>query len=102
MGNNQAYAIFERLVIDTYDQGKLDKELLTIIMESFRGQDVDHGGTMDITTKDHKDADEVAVEVWGLTLPPKPARGASEDESGDFYDTVFKMFCEVKKEFDWW
>ena len=90
------------MVIDAYDQGKLDKELLSSIMGQFQGQDVDHGGALYITTKDGKEADEVAIETWGLTLPPKPAKNADEDARDEYESLVLDLFDKVKKKFGWW
>lgn len=72
MGWNSGYAIFESTVIGAYDLGKLDRALLDVLMEPYRGTDIDHGGSVGLRSKDGKTADEIAVEVFGLAIPAGP------------------------------
>lgn len=72
MGWNQGYKIFESTVIGAYDLGVLDRRLLTVLMEPYRGTDIDSGGSRDLLTKDGKDVMTVVVEVFGGKMPKKP------------------------------
>lgn len=47
MGWNTGYTIFEATVIGAYDLGVLDKRLLAVLMEPYRGTDIDPGGSED-------------------------------------------------------
>lgn len=81
MGWNNGFSIFEATVIGAYDAGRLDAELLGIIMEPYRGTDVDEGGYQGMTTKDGKDVFQVGIEACGLPYPApmkRPAAGASD------------------------
>jgi hypothetical protein len=44
MGNNAAFTAFEATVIAVYNEGVLDKKLLSALMKSYEGVDIDHGG----------------------------------------------------------
>lgn len=50
MGWNAGYTIFESTVVGAYDLDKLDKGLLTVLMEPYRGSDIDSGGNVIIFT----------------------------------------------------
>lgn len=65
MGWNTGYTIFEETVIGAYDLGKLDKPLLSVLMEPYRGSDIDSGGSQDLTSKDGLSVEEVVIKVWG-------------------------------------
>ena len=41
MGWNREYTIFESTVMGAYDLGVLSKDLLTVLMEPYRGIDID-------------------------------------------------------------
>ena len=93
MGWNQGYTIYEATIVGAYDAGRLDKALLTAIMEPYRGTDIDHGGEEGLRTKDGKSADQVAVEAFGLAwLPPE------EDPDGD---KNYEAFRKVSDHFGW-
>ena len=48
MGWNTGYTIFEATVVGAYDLRKLDKEMLTVLMEPYRDSDIDSGGSEDL------------------------------------------------------
>jgi hypothetical protein len=93
MGWNEGYAIYEATIVKTYDAGKLDKEMLAVIMEPYRGTDIDHGGETGLLSKDGKSADQIAVETFGLQwLPPEA------DPDGD---KNYEAFRQVSDYFGW-
>jgi hypothetical protein len=91
MGWNQGYTIYQATIVAAYNAGKLDKELLAAIMESYRGSDIDHGGDVGLLTKDGKSADQVAVEAFGL-------KWLEEDEDGE---KNYEAFKQVSDHFGW-
>lgn len=93
MGWNQGYTIYEATIVGAYDAGKLDRELLTAIMEPYRGTDIDHGGETGLLTKDGKSADQVAVETFGLKWLTQ-----EEDPDGD---KNYEAFKTVSDHFGW-
>lgn len=101
MGWNQGYTIFEATVIGAYDRGKLDKELLSSLMEQYRGTDIDSGGSRDLIAKDGKEVEEIVIIVMGKTPPAKPEKENS-NAWGQYYDDRFSLFNEItRKTFGW-
>lgn len=100
MGWNAGYTIFEATVIGAYDLGKLDKQLLTVLMEPYRDSDIDSGGSRDLLTKDGKGVEQVVIEVWGLPVPKKP-KGRTDDEWGIYYEKLSEQFGKVSEHFGW-
>lgn len=69
MGNNQAFTSFEQSVMSIYKRGKLDKALLSDLMEPYRGMDIDIGGKIGITAKEPKtgflmEIEDVVIRVF--------------------------------------
>jgi hypothetical protein len=101
MGWNQGYTIFEQTVIGAYDLGKLDKNLLSILMEPYRGSDIDSGGSEDLESKDGKDVRQIVIETWGLEMPKKPTEDSTEDEWEDYENELYELFDQVTDHFGW-
>lgn len=80
MGWNEGYTVMERQVISLYDAGALSPETLKTILEPYRGTDIDHGGCMNLRTKDGKSADDV---ILSLLAP-----------------VDFERLCSMKKELE--
>ena len=99
MGWNHGYTIFEATVIGAYNLGKLDKDLLGVLMEPYRGSDIDSGGSHDLKSGDGKDVVQIVIETWGLTMPTKP--DDDEDVLEEYYEEVFSLFQSVSDHFDW-
>lgn len=116
MGWNEAYTIYEATVVGAYDLGKLDRELLDVLMEPYRDTNPDHGGGVGLRSKDGKSADEIAVEVFGLKMPPEPGVPQSDysrmaewtqeerDRAGaweDWHDACAEVFRQVTDHYGW-
>lgn len=103
MGWNKGYTIFESMVVDAYDLGKLDKDLLGVLMEPFRGTDIDSGGSQGLESKDGKGVKQIVIETWGLEMPKSPS--ASEDQNVDVWDdyleSIYKKMKIVTDHFGW-
>lgn len=109
MGNNEAYSYYEATVIGAYDLGKLDKDLLAVIMEQFRDCDIDSGGKSGTLTKDGLDCRQVAIKIMGGKLPIQPKlpkdykkwtpKQAREHDAYD--EAVAEEFYKITKEFGW-
>lgn len=103
MGWNTGYRIFEATVVGAYDLGKLDKEMLTVLMEPYRGSDIDSGGSADLESKDGKGVEQIVIEVWGLEMPQEPPGEYNYDsDAWDAYqEAVYDQFTIVTKHFNW-
>lgn len=100
MGWNAGYTIFEATVVGAYDLGKLDKELLAVLMEPYRNTDIDSGGSCELKSKDGKGVEQIVVETFGAKMPAKP--GGDDEEAWDEYDcAVYDKFREVTSQFGW-
>lgn len=80
MGNNQAYSTFQRTVINLYNRGKLDLEMLDELAEEYRGTDIDSGGDLGIETKDGKTLEQVCIELVNPGFLPR------DDSSDEYYE----------------
>lgn len=103
MGWNKGYTIFESTVVGAYDLGKLDKELLTVLMQPYEDSDIDSGGSCDLKSKDGKGVAQIVVETWGLELPTAPTVDCDEDPDAwdEFNAAVYEQFCVVTEHFGW-
>lgn len=95
MGWNSGYKIMEETVVGTYDLGKLDKDILKILLEPYRNSDIDSGGSQDLRSKDGKTVEEIVIETWGIKLPNK------NDNDDDYYEKIYELFSQVTKHFGW-
>lgn len=103
MGWNSGYTAFEATVIGVYDLGKLDKDMLSVLMSPYRDTDIDSGGRRDLTTKDGKGVEQVVIETWGLEMPGKPAAAYDDDPDAwdDYHDLVYELMRTVTRQFGW-
>lgn len=98
MGWNTGYTIFEATVIGAYNLGKLDKDLLAVLMEPYRGTDIDSGGKEFLLSTDGKEVEQIVIETWGLEMPAKPNNEAEQVE----YDSkIYDLFNKVTYHFGW-
>lgn len=101
MGWNKGYAIFESTVVGAYDLGKLDKALLSVMMEPYRNQDIDSGGSADLKAKDGKGVEQIVIETWGLPMPAAPSDEDDEDAWEDYHDEVTHLMLTITNHFGW-
>lgn len=109
MGWNAGYTIFEATVIGAYDLGKLDKELLSVLMEPYRGSDIDSGGSRDLVANDGLDVVDVVCKIWELPLPARPNLPADhrqwtkeQDAMNEAYwDERYEAFRKVTDTYGW-
>lgn len=87
MGNNEAFATFETMVIRLYDLGKLDLETLDAIAENWRGTDIDSGGQQYLEAKDGKGLEEIVIDLVD------PGWILHEDDE----DALWDKFAEIKE-----
>jgi hypothetical protein len=110
MGWNSAYTIFDATVVGAYDLGKLDKDLLKVLMEPYRGTDIDSGGSEGLTSKDGLDVRDIVLKVWGAEVPPEPELPEDEADWTDehrkadnaYWEARSKAFRKITDEFGWW
>ena len=109
MGNNAAFSEMEFYVITLYDKGVLDKELLSTILERYRGIDIDSGGKEGTLTKDGRDVEEVILSIFGIELRPRPVlpkdyktwTPEQELENNYYWDWFYNEFETITNTFGW-
>jgi hypothetical protein len=103
MGWNHGYTNFEAAVVGAYDLGRLDKDLLTTLMEPYRDTDIDSGGCCDLKSKDGKGIEQIVIETWGLVMPTAPTVKFEDDPDSwdDYYDAVYEQMRIVTNHFGW-
>jgi hypothetical protein len=109
MGWNSGYSIFESTVVGAYDLGKLDEALLAVLMEPYRGTDIDSGGEKGLKSKDGLDVVDIVLKVRGVEIPPAPDLPIDyqtwTDEqwqtSEDWYETRSEASSRITDEFEW-
>lgn len=109
MGSNSAYTEFEEITVGIYDLGKLDNEVLTVILEAYRGCDIDSGGSRDLVSTDGKGVEQIVIETMGGAFPVKPCVPVNWSEctieqrimNDEFYEAVGNQFNAITKQFGW-
>ena len=96
MGWNSGYTIFERIVINLYDENKLDKQTLEIIANEFIGLDVDFGGFTDKKTKDGKNLVDI---ICFMYEPEKYFEYINNDDKYDYVnEKLMQLYFEITED----
>lgn len=109
MGNNGAYTNFESLTVDLYNKGLLNKEILSSIMEQYRGTDIDSGGSQGLVANDGLNVVAIVIKTFGKELPVMPDvqknwkdRTEKQEELYDKYvSDLYDLFRQIAYEFGW-
>jgi hypothetical protein len=117
MGWNDGYTIMEQTVVGAYDLGKLDKDLLGVLLEPYRDTDIDSGGRTGLQSGDGKDIEQIVIETFGLAMPDKPSvqapdyhkafntwtddERAADDVWNDYDEAVGTLFNQVTENYGW-
>lgn len=101
MGWSSGYTIFEATVIGAYNLGKLDKALLTVLMEPYGNSDIDSGGSNELKSKDGKTVEQIVVETWGLEPPTQPSDEDDEEAWEAYHDDLYDKMRIVTDHFGW-
>lgn len=91
MGDTTAYVHFESLVMDLEDEGLLNKKVLHVIGETFRGMDMDPGDAGECRT-DETDWDVFQLGIHYLD----PTYDLSQEELEDDYDYGQRIYKHWK------
>lgn len=96
MGWNSGYTIFERIVINLYDENKLDKQTLEIIANEFIGLDVDFGGFTDKKAKDGKNLVDI---ICFMYEPEKYFEYINNDDKYDYVnEKLMQLYFEITED----
>lgn len=98
--------------------GKLDKPMLKVLMEPYRGTDIDSGGAADLKDKDGLEVPDIVIKIMAPDVFKKlePLRlkvkkhpknwdkltEKQQDEQSDYYDKRCSAFNKItEKNFGW-
>lgn len=109
MGWNKGYQIMEATVIGAYNLGILDKKLLKVLMEPYRGSDIDPGGKKDLKAKGGLSVEQVVCQVLKIKMPTKPklpknkSKWKPEHEKAheEYVDAMYEAWSEATSRFGW-
>jgi hypothetical protein len=109
MGNNLAYSIFEETVVAAYKLGKLDRALLSVLMEPYRHMDIDSGGKTGLIGDDGLEVEEICIKIMGDKVPDRPNLPTDRDqwtpqqyaENDEYHDSVSEAFSKISDQFGW-
>ncbi len=109
MGNNQAFTAFEATVIAAYNNGVLDKKLLSAFMEPYRGMDIDSGGKIGTLSKDGLEVEQIVIKTFGEKLPKEPKlpkdyrkwTPEQHQQNEDYQDALYDAFKKITDKFEW-
>lgn len=109
MGWNAGYTIFEATVVGAYDLGKLDKDLLTVLMEPYRDSDIDSGGERGLKSKDGLNVQEIVIKTMGGKVPKRPElppdyktwTKAQDAANERYWETLYTRFKKITDRFGW-
>lgn len=107
----------EETVMGAYKLGRLDKKLLAVLLEPYRGTDIDSGGSADLKAKDGLEVPDIVIKIMDPVAFKKlePLRLAvkkhpkswdrmtaeQEIENEKYYEARYNAFHKVTKKFGW-
>jgi hypothetical protein len=100
MNKRTAYAVFERTILDLYEQKVLTVNLLDRIASQYRLVDIDSAGSQYLRTRDGKDLIQICIEVIDPTFPTF-AKGSSEDNEEYWERELKKWEIIVRRRWGW-
>jgi hypothetical protein len=109
----------EETVMGAYKLGRLDKKLLCVLMEPYRGTDIDSGGSADLKAKDGLEVPDIVIKIMDPAAFKKlePLRlkvkkhikknyndltEEQQNEQEEYYDKRYQAFHKITdKTFGW-
>ena len=92
----------EETVMGAYKLGKLDKKLLAVLLEPYRGTDIDSGGSADLKTKDGLEVPDIVIKIMDPVTFKKlePLRLAVRKHPRDYNKLTDKQHLEQEKYYE--
>ncbi len=100
MMKRDTYAVFERMIVDLYEQDALTLHLLDSIARKYRFARIDSADSQCLQTRDGKDLHQICI---GLIYPtfPLAVRGSSADHE-EYWEQELKKWEEiVRRRWNW-
>lgn len=101
MAWSSGYEIVEKQIIGIYNLGKLDKEILRIIMESFSKTDIEYSGFSYNKSYDGKISEQIIIETFGLGYQ-ELNEIATDEERDTYYEEIFAKMNTIQRYYGWY
>jgi hypothetical protein len=89
----EAYATFEKAILDLYEFNSLTLDLLNVIARQYQQVEIDSAGSQQRLTHDKKDLLQVCIELEDPSFPIPP-RGSNEDHE-EYWELELKKWEEI-------
>jgi len=93
MSRRSAYAEFEKVILNLYEQKRLTLALLDDIAQQYTQIGIDSAGSQYVLTHDGKDLCQVCIELVDPTFPVVVS-GSSEDHE-EYWEQELKKWQEI-------
>lgn len=100
MNKRAVYAVFEKTVLDLYEQESLTLSLLDSIARQYRLLEIDSAGSQYRLAYDGKDLHQICIRLVD-PLFPLVARGSNEDHDESWEQELRKWEEIVRVRWDW-
>lgn len=96
----EAYATFEKTILDLYEFNYLTLDLLNVIARRYQYVEIDSAGSQQRLTRDQKDLFQVCIELEdpSFLIPP---RGSKEDHE-EYWELELKKWEEIVHHYWGW
>lgn len=89
----EAYAAFEKTILDLYELNDLTLDLLHVIARQYQHREIDSAGSQYRLTHDQKDLVQVCIELEDPSFSI-PLRGSKEDHE-EYWEQELKKWEEI-------
>ena len=87
----------------------LTRKLLGLLMEPYRGADIDHGGMVGTLSRSEKDVEEIFIRTFGGVMPPRPKlpndckkwTPGQEELNDAYHEAKAGLFCSITNKYGW-
>ena|SRR5207245_3204592 len=100
MTRRDAYAAFEKTILNLYEQKILSADLLDRVARHYRLVGADSAGSQYVRTQDGKDLQQVCIELIDPAFPIS-ARGSNEDHDESWEQELKKWEEIVRERWGW-
>lgn len=92
----EAYAAFEKTILDLYELNDLTLDLLHMIARQYQQREIDSAGSQYRLTHDQKDLLQVCIELEDPSFSI-PSRGSKEDHE-EYWEQELKKWEEIVRQ----
>ena len=104
MGWNKGYEIMEKQIVNLYNIGAMDMNVLDCIMDPFANTDIDSGGSNYLKTEDGKTVEEVVCFIMEPDRYQEIMHNFVPDpDDPEYNERMMDLYSEItKREWKFW